>query len=196
MSLELTGGICTLYEALDRFCAKEVLDEDNAWECGGCLKKVCAVKSLTIRKAPEILMLHLKRFETWTGGKISSHVEFPSTLDLQHYLSTRNANDEQHNHQFCRYALYGVLVHSGLSSHGGHYFAFVNSAVFNNSEKSRNKTHNQWFEMDDDEVRYMFEKERFLLRVINPNICDIILLDVFPRKKCFANKHIFCFTDV
>ena len=51
-----------------------------------CKKLVNARKQFTIKQAPQILHVHLKRF-TPTGKKISGQIQYPEYLDLGPYMS-------------------------------------------------------------------------------------------------------------
>jgi hypothetical protein len=77
-------------------------------------------KSLKIRTAPDILVLHLKRFKFTGlfGRKIDTQVAFPERLELGRYMSPSTP---------AQFSLVGVVVHSGPSLGSGHYFAYVKS---------------------------------------------------------------------
>ena len=58
---------------------------DNKWSCPKCERYREAYKTLQLATAPEVLMLHLKRFSSVgrTGIKLDMMVHFPLTgLDL------------------------------------------------------------------------------------------------------------------
>eukprot|EP00770_Monocercomonoides_exilis_P008562 MONOS_8520.1-p1 / transcript=MONOS_8520.1 / gene=MONOS_8520 / organism=Monocercomonoides_exilis_PA203 / gene_product=Ubiquitin carboxyl-terminal hydrolase 36 / transcript_product=Ubiquitin carboxyl-terminal hydrolase 36 / location=Mono_scaffold00323:52834-55595(+) / protein_length=754 / sequence_SO=supercontig / SO=protein_coding / is_pseudo=false len=62
ISLELTN--CkSIEECLARYTKAEILDEDNQYKCESCGKMSCARKQMTIREAPQILVLQLMRFK-------------------------------------------------------------------------------------------------------------------------------------
>ncbi len=68
---------------------KERLDSAEAWYCPKCKEHVQATKKLDLWSTPEVLILHLKRFQytTQSRRKIDAPVEFPLTdLDLSPYL--------------------------------------------------------------------------------------------------------------
>ncbi|KAL9823837.1 ubiquitin carboxyl-terminal hydrolase 42-like [Geothlypis trichas] len=98
-----------------------------------CKKNVAASKRFTVHRAPKILTVCLKRFDCFTGGKISKVVEYPEFLDLRPYMSQADGEPLQ-------YSLYAVLVHSGVSCHGGHYFCYTKAS------------NGLWYEMDDESV--------------------------------------------
>jgi ubiquitin carboxyl-terminal hydrolase 36/42 len=82
-----------------------------------------ALKRFTIHRAPNVLTLVLKRFEYVHshGGKLVKTVAFPEVLDLSRFMSRPDPT--------AVYRLHGVLVHSGHSTHGGHYYSFVRGAT-------------------------------------------------------------------
>jgi ubiquitin carboxyl-terminal hydrolase 36/42 len=123
LSLEINRA-SSLDGALRRFTAAEVLDGDNRYrlpkEVGGEL--VRATKRITIEEAPNVLTVHLKRFEFGgRGHKVTRRVEFlaGAPLDLGPYMSSWPACGAQ------LYDLYAVLVHHGHSLHSGHYTCYV-----------------------------------------------------------------------
>lgn len=139
ISLEIKGP--SVRTAFNHFTDPEILDDDNMYNCSNCKKKRRAIKQFTIFEPPNILCLHLKRFEMsggglFSGGKINKHVKFEETLDLTEYMS----------YQTCpkvSYSLFGVLVHYGYSSHGGHYVSYIKAPD------------NEWYLMDDSRVEHV-----------------------------------------
>ncbi|KAK2529661.1 hypothetical protein Q9233_006828 [Columba guinea] len=99
-----------------------------------CKKKVSATKRFTIHRAPKVLTLALKRFANFTGGKITKDVGYPELLNIRPYMSQTSGDPVM-------YGLYAVLVHSGYSSHAGHYYCYVKASD------------GQWYQMNDNVVR-------------------------------------------
>lgn len=88
LCLEIRKGIDSVYQALKHYTSVETLDEDNKWKCDGCNRRVRAKKQLTIRKAPNVLTIQLKRFAYGPyGGKINKHVSFKETLNVSEFIS-------------------------------------------------------------------------------------------------------------
>ncbi|NXW52549.1 UBP42 hydrolase, partial [Nyctiprogne leucopyga] len=119
--------------ALEDFVRPEHLDGENCFHCSTCDQRAAASKSFTIDRVPRVLTLCLKRFEGFTGRKISKAVGYPEYLDLRPYTSQTSGEP-------LVYSLYAVLVHSGGSCHGGHYFCYVKAS------------NGLWYEMDDTSV--------------------------------------------
>jgi len=84
-----------------------------------CKKLVSADKQMTLHRTPNCLVVHLKRFQNASGGKIQTHIRFDEQLDLTQHLS--GGSVERH----ATYRLYGVLVHVGFSASSGHYYCFA-----------------------------------------------------------------------
>ncbi|XP_064492710.1 ubiquitin carboxyl-terminal hydrolase 42-like isoform X2 [Pseudopipra pipra] len=123
----------SLTAALEDFVTPEHLDGENCFKCSKCEKNVAATKRFTVHCAPKVLTVCLKRFDCFTGGKISKVVEYPEYLDLRPYMS-------QADGEALLYSLYAVLVHSGVSCHGGHYFCYTKAS------------NGLWYRMDDESV--------------------------------------------
>mmetsp|Transcript_413 Transcript_413/g.1405 ORF Transcript_413/g.1405 Transcript_413/m.1405 type:complete len:560 (+) Transcript_413:68-1747(+) len=106
--------------ALEKFTSSERLDGANKYRCEKCRSHVAALKRMTIRRAPNILTLHLKRFDHLR--KDSKHVYYEEKLDLKKYMI--GCPDRAS----ATYRLVGVLVHEGASTHVGHYYAYVRNS--------------------------------------------------------------------
>lgn len=106
-------------QALHQFSSVEYLKGANKYFCDMCKRKVCATIRLSLLKAPNALVLVLKRFIG--SGKSNKFVEYPATLDLSSHMPAVPDGVQ------VKYNLSGVLVHSGGSCRSGHYFAFVKS---------------------------------------------------------------------
>ncbi|KAK2521050.1 hypothetical protein Q9966_013186 [Columba livia] len=121
-------------QALELFVKPDLLGGENAYLCDKCKKKVSATKRFTIHRAPRVLTLALKRFADFTGGKITKDVGYPELLNIRPYMSQTSGDPVM-------YGLYAVLVHSGYSSHAGHYYCYVKASD------------GQWYQMNDNVVR-------------------------------------------
>lgn len=64
-----------------------MLDGDNKYRCPATKRLVRAQRSTRIQEPPNVLTLHLKRFEfAMFGKKVNRHVAFGQELDLAPYL--------------------------------------------------------------------------------------------------------------
>ncbi|MCL7041977.1 hypothetical protein MKW94_009138 [Papaver nudicaule] len=122
LSLELYQ-INSLKDALQRFFQPEILDGSNKYQCEKCNKLVSARKQLSILQSPNILVIHLKRFENIFGGKIDRKIAFEERLLLSNYM----CRESQDLHP--EYNLFGTIVHSGYSQGSGHYCAYIKNAM-------------------------------------------------------------------
>ncbi|KAG1673952.1 hypothetical protein FOA52_015708 [Chlamydomonas sp. UWO 241] len=129
MSLEVNRA-SSVRRALQHFTAPEMLDGANRYRCPKNGKLVKAVKTITVHEPPNVLTVHLKRFEFGGfGSKISKRVEFDLALDLSPFMSGSGPSGKGQPPGSHMYNLYSVLVHHGHSVHSGHYIAYVRNAV-------------------------------------------------------------------
>ncbi|XP_053906449.1 uncharacterized protein LOC128849278 isoform X3 [Cuculus canorus] len=120
----------SIEQALKLFVRPEMLCEENAYMCDKCQAKVQAIKRFSIHRASSVLIVSLKRFSIFSGGKIKKNVTYPEILDIRPYLSKAKGDP-------MNYKLYAVLVHSGYSCHSGHYYCYVKASD------------GQWYKMND-----------------------------------------------
>lgn len=135
LTVEIHGDAASLEECLDQFTVKEWLHGDNMYKCDGCNDYVKAWKRLTVRRAPNILTIALKRFQSGRFGKLNKRVTFPETLDLSPYMSDGGDCTDV-------YKLYAVVVHVDMlnASFFGHYICYVKDF------------HGHWYRVDDCKV--------------------------------------------
>lgn len=118
--LDLTLEVANTVDiALAKFCAREILDGQNKYQCNACRKMVRAEKRITIRRAPNVLCLVMKRFDR--RRKNSKHIQYPSTIDLTSVMPGKPHSVKPH------YVLTGIVEHVGSSRASGHYRAIVKS---------------------------------------------------------------------
>ena len=111
----------SLGDCLDEFGKAEILSENDAWYCPRCKEHRRASKKFELWKAPDILVIHLKRFSAQgrLRDKLDVFVDFPvEGLDL----SSRVAVHEEGKSPI--YDLFAVDNHYGGLG-GGHYTAFA-----------------------------------------------------------------------
>lgn len=131
-------GKKNLVESLESYVAPETLDGENQWYCEELGRKVDAKKKTMLKKLPESLVFHLKRFEwdfdTLSRWKIKDRFEFPQTIDVESYV------DQASPDEIYLYDLSGIIVHSG-TAFAGHYYSYA-----------RERSTGKWFLFDDDTV--------------------------------------------
>lgn len=127
-AIGLTQQSMTLDMCLHSFCTSEELIDREQYYCEKCKKKVNAKKVMCIATLPEVLVLHIKRFNYdsgfWGGSKKSTQVEFPESLNMYQYLHPEFQNINEN--KYTQYELYGLVRHQGSLS-GGHYIAYCRS---------------------------------------------------------------------
>jgi len=127
MEVERLKQELDLFDCLDAFSSREVLDQANPWFCPICRRNQTATKTLSVWRYPDFLVIYLKRFvylEKGPGGlagsvKLDNKVTFPlAGLDLTPYLSGPLQKGGE------MFDLYGAVCHYGSVS-GGHYTAYA-----------------------------------------------------------------------
>lgn len=115
----------TLEDCLNEFGKSETLSEQNAWYCPRCKDHRRADKMFELWKAPDILVMHLKRFSSNRNfrDKLEVKVEYPTEgLDLSEMVR------DQQDGKSLIYDLIAVDNHYGGLG-GGHYTAYAKNFV-------------------------------------------------------------------
>lgn len=118
----------TLEDCLNEYGKSETLSEQNAWYCPRCKEHRRAEKTFELWKAPDILVMHLKRFSSNRNfrDKLEVKVDYPvEGLDLSSMVR------DQQDGKSLIYDLVAVDNHYGGLG-GGHYTAYAKN-FFNNS---------------------------------------------------------------
>lgn len=133
VSLEILNSD-SIEKSIDNFCKSELLFGANKFLCAHCKVKNDSKKRLLFKTLPNVLILHLKRFDNY-GRKIQRFIRYSNELDMGKYLANPGKTLENMEGG-TKYRLYSVLIHNGYSSDSGHYYSFLKS------EKG-------WYEMND-----------------------------------------------
>jgi len=128
---------CSLYDCLNTFFEKEILEKENAWHNEKTGEKESVVKSFFIFHFPPVLWISMKRFSFNGAAKVKTRVEFPETLNMQSYCSGYYASSQI-------YHLYAICNHFGSLNHG-HYNCCI-------------KKGEDWYLCDDDHVSEITEE--------------------------------------
>ena len=131
-----------IYDSLDLFKNEEKL-YDNKWFCHNCKSHKKAAKQSILYKAPNYLIIHLKRFllqksdiNSYTKNRL--FMDFPiNNLDLSNSVIGPDRKNAMYN-------LYGVVEHYG-NLYFGHYIA-------------KCKNFDYWYEYNDSFVKRINEK--------------------------------------
>lgn len=119
---------CNIHDCLSSFIEIEELAESEQYYCNNCKDKQRSTKRFWIRRLPNVLCLHLKRFR-WINFyrmKLDTDVSFPiEFLDMSDFV----LHDVRDTRQSCMgsnvYDLAAVIVHHGSGAGCGHYTAFA-----------------------------------------------------------------------
>ncbi|KAJ6620618.1 hypothetical protein B0H10DRAFT_2021101 [Mycena sp. CBHHK59/15] len=150
----------SLQDCLDEFTKEEQLGEDDLWYCPRCKKHQQATKKFDLWKAPDVLVVHLKRFSNsrTMRDKIDAFIDFPvDGLDLGD-MRLIEAGESLEGLQLGNldepliYDLFGVDEHMGGLG-GGHYRAYA-----------LNHVTNKWYHFDDSHVSPAHAED-----AVNPN---------------------------
>ncbi|XP_062019729.1 ubiquitin carboxyl-terminal hydrolase 18-like [Rosa rugosa] len=135
LTVEIHGDASSLEECLVQYTGRESLHGENMYKCDGCNDYVKAWKRLSVKRAPNVLTIALKRFQSGRFGKINKRVTFPATLDLSPYMSEAGDGTDI-------YSLYGVVVHVDMlnASYFGHYICYTKDFL------------GKWYRIDDCKV--------------------------------------------
>jgi len=147
----------SLQNCLDEFTKEEKLGEDDLWYCPRCKRHQQATKRFDLWKAPDVLVVHLKRFSNsrTLRDKIDAFIDFPiEGLDLESMVSERKYAKKLQEQGFnieklnltsldepLVYDLFAVDEHIGGLG-GGHYRAYA-----------LNHENDRWYHFDDSYVR-------------------------------------------
>lgn len=152
-------GETTLEECLKDFSKEEDLTGTEQYYCENCKCKVDAKKKIYIWEAPEVLIIHLKRFKTVyvnpnhsRMSKTSSKVVFP----MEDFSIDNNFSDIHLDSSDQYYSLWSLILHRG-SCTGGHYIAYC-----------RNPINKLWYEFNDSTVIHVPD-EKIEQEVITEN---------------------------
>ncbi|SCU95971.1 LAFA_0G03488g1_1 [Lachancea sp. 'fantastica'] len=127
----------TIEDCLNLFSKPEVLGTADSWFCPRCREHRQATKQIQLWDTPEILIIHLKRFENRDSfsDKITDVISFPITgFDMSSHLASKK--EEGRN----IYDLVAVDNHYGGLG-GGHYTAYA-----------KNAEDDKWYYFDDSRV--------------------------------------------
>ncbi|KAF0685065.1 Aste57867_22993 [Aphanomyces stellatus] len=148
----------SIEESLAGFVEGELMDGDNKVECELCGEKKAAIRRTCFGALPQLLVLHLKRFDldyqTFETVKLNNRCSFPLHLNMKPYTKegleassssddtdadAAATSDEPEDEEYA-YELRGVLVHAGVAQ-GGHYYSFI-----------LDQSVGKWFKYDDEDV--------------------------------------------
>ncbi|CAK1580886.1 unnamed protein product [Parnassius mnemosyne] len=144
----------SLTDCLASFVQVEELADTERYFCSSCKSKQKSTKQFWIRRLPNVLCLHLKRFRwhNYFRTKVDTSISFPlRALDMARFVPhadshpagpspARHAPPAPASPDAHLYDLAAVIVHHGSGAGSGHYTAFAINE-------------DQWFHFNDQTVR-------------------------------------------
>ncbi|XP_040163528.1 ubiquitin carboxyl-terminal hydrolase 3-like [Anopheles arabiensis] len=126
--------VCHISDCLSSFTEVEELAETELYYCNSCKCKQKSTKRFWIRRLPNVLCLHIKRFR-WNNfyrTKIDLRIAFPiNALDMSQFVLNNGPETRRSNSSCNIYDLAAVIVHHGNGSSCGHYTSFaINNGVW------------------------------------------------------------------
>ncbi|GMM36448.1 putative ubiquitin-specific protease [Saccharomycopsis crataegensis] len=134
---ELKSKNLNLKDCLETFAKPEILGQNDLWYCPSCKEHRQAEKKIELWSTPDILTIHLKRFENQRrfSDKIDCTIDFPiENLNMFEFVSDKRED------KCYIYDLFAVDNHFGGLG-GGHYTAYA-----------KNFVDNKWYYYDDSSV--------------------------------------------
>jgi len=122
-----TSDSCHLIDCLSSFIELEELTETELYYCSNCQQKQRSTKRFWIRRLPDVLCLHLKRFRynNFLRTKIDDYIKFPiQGLDMKRFVM---ANKHETRGSSCGPTIYDLVAfieHHGSGLGSGHYTAY------------------------------------------------------------------------
>ncbi|KAL1921920.1 uncharacterized protein VTP21DRAFT_10562 [Calcarisporiella thermophila] len=142
MSIDIDQNT-SVTSCLRQFSASEMLCHKNKFLCEVCGGLQEAEKRMRIKKLPQVLALHLKRFKyeetVQRYVKLFYRVVFP--LELRLFNTSDDSEDSDR-----LYELFAIVVHIGSGPNHGHYVTII-------------KSMGQWLIFDDDVVETLDESD-------------------------------------
>ncbi|XP_058818903.1 ubiquitin carboxyl-terminal hydrolase 3-like [Topomyia yanbarensis] len=125
---------CHISDCLSSFTEVEELAETELYYCNSCKCKQKSTKRFWIRRLPNVLCLHIKRFR-WNNfyrTKIDLRLSFPiKALDMSQFVLNNGPETRRSNSSCNVYDLAAVIVHHGNGSSCGHYTSYaINNGVW------------------------------------------------------------------
>jgi ubiquitin carboxyl-terminal hydrolase 35/38 len=164
-------------------CLKsEVLQGDNQYHCDHCGNLQDAVKTMKIIEGPEYLMTTLMRFQydrvqnrktkVFTDIKYELNLTLPTYGHLGKDFVVADEDDEDGDTTIVeddvnevivdeidaknvQYSLYAIVVHSGYSSDGGHYYTYAREPMaYNDTDVEAHNKNSTWYIFNDSKVSF------------------------------------------
>ncbi|OMJ11739.1 putative ubiquitin carboxyl-terminal hydrolase creB [Smittium culicis] len=140
LSVDISNNT-SVTNCMRQFAAGEIMNQNNKFLCENCGTLQEAERRMRIKRLPNILALHLKRFKYKESignyVKLNYRVNYPLTMRVPD--TTQSSEDVE-------YKLVGTIIHLGSGLHQGHYIVIVKSGE-------------SWIIYDDDYVDIIHESD-------------------------------------
>lgn len=110
-----------------------------------------AVKSVRVLEGPDHLLCTLKRFKYDNNRKSKIFTDLDYRLSIELPVATAAAEEEGRTET---YELYAIVVHSGYSSDGGHYYTYAREPRRRPVEAEAEAEEQPWFIFNDSKVSF------------------------------------------
>lgn len=112
-------GAYSLNHSLNNFSKQETLTNQNKFYCNTCSSLQEAVKTIKLKKLPEVLVINLKRFKY--DESVDKMVKLFDSISYPFGLRLFNTTDDEQSLDL--YELYALVIHIGGGPMHGHYVA-------------------------------------------------------------------------
>ena len=144
----------TMQSLVTNYLESEVLEGDNKYHCDKCGGLREAEKTVKILEGPSYLICTLLRFkydrDVNRKSKVFTDVDY--RLDLELPVEPEEEKDDGGDGRRESYSLYAVVVHSGYSSDGGHYYTYAREPKERAGTGEREE--DLWFVLNDSKVSF------------------------------------------
>ncbi|KAK6197049.1 ubiquitin carboxyl-terminal hydrolase [Scheffersomyces amazonensis] len=121
LSIDIPPGESSysLSYSLNNFSKSETLTNQNKFYCNTCSSLQEAIKTIKLKKLPEVLVINFKRFKY--DEKVDKMVKLFDSISYPFKLRLFNTTDDEKD--FSLYELYALVIHIGGGPMHGHYVA-------------------------------------------------------------------------
>ncbi|KAK6463880.1 ubiquitin carboxyl-terminal hydrolase, partial [Scheffersomyces coipomensis] len=121
LSIDIPPGESSysLSYSLNNFSKSETLTNQNKFYCNTCSSLQEAIKTIKLKKLPEVLVINFKRFKY--DEKVDKMVKLFDSISYPFKLRLFNTTDDEKD--FSLYELYALVIHIGGGPMHGHYIS-------------------------------------------------------------------------
>lgn len=147
-----SNKVILVKDMIEKHLGAEYLDEENAYYCDFCKENCQAMRCISIKCAPKLLVIQFKRYKvhriTFERQKIFTMIDCPLVLDIPRNICYDG------NNEYIKYLLFGCVIHDGRSISSGHFYSIGRHAAialqFYNIQKD--SSGGKWYKFNDNRV--------------------------------------------